>query len=266
MRTSNPDFTSLLPVGGKLYSVTQFEDAQGGLMLSDLAQDAAGNLRVVSSKPIDTSKVGGIWQPCAGSVTAWGTHLGSEEYPDNAHATEDAKEVKDLEEDTVPMARLFGLDPATMTLDQFRAVFNSYNYGFATETTVSDAGQATVVKHGAMGRNSMEMAMVMPDKKTACISNDGTNVDLSRFVADRAGDLSAGQLFALKWVQTSDKDGGAAKVEWIDLGHADDASVWAGIEKGVKFSDLFEVAELATAGSCLEGFTGSNAEGHLECL
>ena len=197
--SKNPDFTSLLPIGGKLYSVTQFEEAPGGLMLSELAQDADGNLTVVSSKPIDTTKVGGIWQPCAGSVTAWGTHLGSEEYPDNARMTEDAKEVKDLQEDTAPMARLFGLDPATMTIDQFRAVFNPYKYGFATETTVSDAGEATVTKHGAMGRISMEMAMVMPDKKTAYISNDGTNTDLYRFVADKEGDLSAGQLYALKW-------------------------------------------------------------------
>lgn len=264
--SKNPDFTSLLPKNGKLYSVTQFEEAPGGLMLTELAQDADGNLTAVSSKPIDTSKVGGIWQPCAGSVTTWGTHLGSEEYPDNARTTEDAKEVKDIEEDTLPMARLFGLDPATMTLDAFRAVFNPYKYGFATETTVSDAGDASVVKHYAMGRLSMEMANVMPDKKTAYISNDGTNVALYRFVADKEGDLSAGQLYALKWNQTSADNGGAATVEWIDLGHADDASVQAGIDKGVKFSDLFDVAEFNADGSCPEGFTGSNADGNMECL
>ena len=264
--SKNPDFTSLLPKNGKLYSVTQFEEAPAGLMISEMAQDADGNLSVVSSKPIDTSKIGGIWQPCAGSVTAWGTHLGSEEYPDNARITEDAKEIRDLEEDTLPMARLFGLDPATMTLDAFRAAFNPYKYGFATEVSVSDAGDGSVVKHYAMGRLSMEMAMVMPDKKTAYISNDGTNVDLYRFVADTDGDLSTGQLFALKWVQTSADNGGAAKVEWIDLGHADDAAIQAGIDKGVTFSDLFDVADFNADGSCPEGFTGSNADGNMECL
>ncbi|MGV8988086.1 MAG: PhoX family protein [Cypionkella sp.] len=264
--SNNPDFTSLLPRNGKLYSVTQFEEAPGGLVLTELAQDADGNLTAVSSKPIDTSKVGGIWQPCAGSVTAWGTHLGSEEYPDNARTTEDAKEIKDLEEDTPPMARLFGLDPATMTLDAFRAVYNPYQYGFATETTVTDAGEASVVKHFGMGRVSMELANVMPDKKTTYISVDGTNVDLLRFVADKEGDLSSGQLFALKWVQTSAENGGEAKVEWIDLGHADDASVQAGIAKGVKFSDLFEVGAFNADGSCPEGFAASNADGNLECL
>ncbi len=264
--SKNPDFTSLLPKNGKLYSVTQFEEAPGGLMLSELAQDGDGNLTVVSSKPIDTAKVGGIWQPCAGSVTAWGTHLGSEEYPDNARTTEDAKEIKDLEEDTVPMARLFGLDPATMTVDAFRGVYNPYKYGFATETTVTDAGDASVAKHYAMGRISMEMANVMPDQKTAYISNDGTNVALYRFVADKAGDLSAGQLFALKWRQTSADNGGAATVEWIDLGHADDASIQAGIDRGTKFYDLFDVADFNADGSCPEGFTGSNADGNMECL
>lgn len=264
--SKNPDFTSLLPKNGKLYSVTQFEEAPGGLMVTELAQDADGNLTAVSSKPVDTSKVGGIWQPCAGSVTAWGTHLGSEEYPDNARVTEDAKEVKDLQEDTLPMARLFGLDPATMTLDAFRAAFNPYKYGFATEISVSDAGEGSIVKHFAMGRLSMEMANVMPDKKTAYISNDGTNVALYRFVADKEGDLSSGQLYALKWVQTSADNGGAATVEWIDLGHADDATVQAGIDKGTKFSDLFDVAEFNADGSCPEGFTGSNADGNMECL
>ena len=264
--SSNPDFTALLPKGDKLYSVTQFEEAPGGLMLSELSHDADGNLTVISSKPIDTSKVGGIWQPCAGSVTAWGTHLGSEEYPDNARITEDAKELKDLEDDTPAMARLFGLDPAAMTLDQFRAAFNPYKYGFATEISVSDAGDASIVKHYSCGRLSMEMAMVMPDKKTAYISNDGTNVALYRYVADKEGDLTAGQLYALKWVQTSAENGGAAKVERIDLGHADDASVQAGIDKGLKFHDMFDVAEFNADGSCPEGFTGSNADGNLECL
>lgn len=264
--SKNPDFTSLLPVHGKLYSVTQFEELPGGLMLSELAQDADGNLSVVSSKPIDTSKVGGIWDPCAGSVTAWGTHLGSEEYPDNARATEGAKELKDISADTLTMARLFGLDQATMTLEAFRAAFNPYKYGFATEVTVSDAGEASVAKHYAMGRLSMEMASVMPDKKTAYISNDGTNVTLYRFVADKEGNLSAGQLYALKWTQTSAENGGAATVKWIDLGHADDASVQAGIDKGVKFSDLFDVAEFNADGTCPEGFSGTNADGNMECL
>ncbi len=262
----NADFTSLLPKNGKLYSVSHFEEAPAALYVTELAQEADGNLKAVSTKPVDTAKLGGIWQPCAGSVTPWGTHLGSEEYPDDARAIEAAKDLKDINEDTLPFARYYGLNPATMTVDAFRAVFNTYRYGFATEITVSDAGDASVGKHYSMGRISMEMANVMPDKKTVYLTNDGTNTDLYRYVADKAGDLSAGQLFALKWVQTSDVDGGAAKVEWIDLGHSDDATVQAAIDKGTKFADIFETADLTADGACPEGFMASNAEGRLECL
>ena len=42
--SNNPDFTSLLPKGDTLYSITQFEDTPGGLMISELAQDADGKL------------------------------------------------------------------------------------------------------------------------------------------------------------------------------------------------------------------------------
>lgn len=85
-----------------------------------------------------------------------------------------------------------------MTLDAFRAACNPYKYGYATETTVSDMGEVTVAKHYAMGRISMELAMMMPNKKTACVSNDGNNADIWRFVAVKESDLSSGQLFALK--------------------------------------------------------------------
>lgn len=261
----NPDFTSLLPKGDKLYSISHFEDNPASLYLTELAKDAAGMLTAVATKAIDLSGVDGIWDPCAGSVTPWGTHLGSEEYPDDARAFEAARELKDIAEDAAPFARYYGLDPATMTVDAFKAVFNPYRYGFATEIAVSDAGEATVAKHYGMGRVSMELSNVMPDNKTAYITNDGTNVDLYRFVADKEGDLSSGQLFALKWVQTSADNGGAAKAEWIDLGHSDDATVKAAIDSGVKFSDMFETADMAD-GACPEGFMASNAEGRIECL
>ncbi len=265
MISSNPDFTSLLPVGKKLFSVSHFEEAPAALYVSEFAQDADGNMTAVSTKPIDLSGVDGVWYPCAGSVTPWNTHLGSEEYPDDARATEAAATVADIDEDTLPMARYFGLDPATMTVEAFKAAFNPYHYGFATEITVTEAGDASIVKHYAMGRISMELAKVMPDKKTAYITNDGTNTTLYRFVADKEGDLSSGNLHALKWVQTSADNGGAAKAEWIDLGHSDDATVKAAIDAGTKFSDIFETADMAD-GKCADGFTATGAEGRLECL
>lgn len=47
-----------------------------------------------------------------------------------------------------------------------------------------------------MGRLNNEMSRVMKDKKTVYSSDDGTNVILSKFVADQEGDLSAGTVYA----------------------------------------------------------------------
>ena len=265
--SNSPDFTSLLPIGGKLYSITHFETLPAAMYLSELKQDADGKLTPLTTKPIDFTKVGGLWNPCAGFVTPWNTHLGSEEYPQDARKMEQAKEVSEFEKDEVlDMARWAGLDPAKMSMDEYRTAINPYKYGFPTEVTVSEAGEASVVKHYAMGRASVELANIMPDKKTAYISDDGTNVGLFRFVADAEGNLSAGQLFAAKWVQTSADNGGSANIEWVDLGHGDNATVAAAIDKGTKFSDLFETADIADDGKCPEGFKSSNAEGRAECL
>lgn len=261
------DFTSLLRVADRLYSITHFENLPGAMYLSELKQDGAGNLAPVSTRSIDFSAVGGLWNPCAGIVTAWGTHLGSEEYPQDARTFEAAASVSDFAKDEVTdMARYFGLDPATMTLDAYRGAVNPYRYGYGIEISLGADGAPVVSKHHAMGRVSFELANVMPNRKTAYISDDGSNTGLFRFEADKEGDLSAGTLFAARWVQVSAEDGGEAKLEWIDLGHADDASVAAGITAGTKFSDLFETAEMDDAGSCPEGFLSSNAEGRAECL
>jgi secreted PhoX family phosphatase len=261
-----PDFTSLLTMGDKIYSLTHFEDLPAAIYLSEVAQGPDGRLGYVSTKPLDLSSIDGLWWPCAGSVTPWGTHLGSEEYPTDARAHEQARTLDDIDEEVRPFARYFGLDDKTMTLDEYRAKVDPYRYGFPVEYTVAADGTAKVAKHYAMGRLSVELANIMPDQKTAYISDDGTNVGLFRYVADTPGDLTAGRLFAAKWVQTSDQDGGAATIEWIDLGHADDATVRAALVKGTRFSDIFDTAEFNADGTCPEGFAGSNAEGQAECL
>jgi secreted PhoX family phosphatase len=73
---------------------------------------------------------------------------------------------------------------------------------------------------------------------------------LFMYVADKAEDLSAGTLYAAKWIQTGDTNGGSASLKWISLGHAADSEIKAIIDSGIKFSDIFETAEQDT-----EGFT-----------
>ncbi|PFG65160.1 hypothetical protein AXZ77_3811 [Thioclava sp. ES.031] len=264
--SDSADFTSLLRQGDKLYSVTHFESRPGAMYLSEVSQDADGNLKLVSTKPIDFSEYHGLWVPCAGSVTPWETHLGSEEYPADARAIEAATSLDEIDDYDFPMVRYAGVNPEGMTLEQFRDAYKPYRYGYPTEITVSEDGSAKADKHFAMGRVAVELAYVMPDQKTAYISDDGTNVGLFRFEADTAGDLSAGTLYAAKWNQTSAENGGAADLEWVDLGHADDATIQKAIEAGTQFSDLFETAEMGEDGSCADGFSASNAEGNPECL
>ncbi len=257
--SNSADFSSLLKVGGKLYMITHFENRPGGMYLTELKQDPkTGELAAIATRPLDFSEYGGLWVPCAGSVTPWNTHLGSEEYPPDAHAVEKAKSIKDIKDYYRPMARYFGLDPERMDLAAFRKVFHPYRYGYPVEIAVDEAGKARISKHFAMGRTALELAYVMPDRKTVYMSSDGTNEGFYMFVADKPGDLSAGRLYAAKWNQTSAENGGAATLEWIDLGHADDATIRKAVEGGIRFSDLFETAEMKDDGSCPEGFGSIN--------
>ncbi len=261
------DFSSLLPVGDKLFNITHFESRPGAMYLSELEQDSAtGQLTAISTQPIDFSAVGGLWVPCAGSVTPWNTHLGSEEYPPNAREVLEAEALEEIDDYFFPMARYYGLNPEEMTLEEFRTEFAPYKYGYPTEIAVSEDGSYEVTKHYAAGRVALELAFVMPDEKTVYISDDGTNVGLFMFVADEAGKLDAGTLYAAKWNQTSDEGAGAADLAWVSLGHATSDEVKAAIDEGVTFADLFETADMAEDGTCGEGFTAINTTDGAECL
>jgi uncharacterized protein len=264
--SDDADFTSLLQVGKKLFSITQFETLPAAMYLSELSQGTDGTLTPLSTKPVDLSSIGGLWKPCAGSVTPWNTHLGSEEYPPDAESIEAAVTYADVDREVFPMAKYFGVNTDLAPLEAFKAVFRPYKYGFPVEVAVNEAGETTATKHYAMGRVAVELALIMPDRKTAYISDDGTNTSLYRFVADKKGDLSSGYLYSAKWKQTSAEGAGAANIEWINLGHGSNAEVASALKFGITFSDIFESAKFRDDGSCPEGFLGSNAEGRSECL
>ena len=86
----------------------------------------------------------------------------------------------------------------------------------------------------------------MPDRKTVYLGDDGDDVIRAMFVADKPEDLSAGTLYAAKWIQTDGDNFGAAKLSWIKLGHASNAEIKALVDKGIKFSDIWEVASAPT--------------------
>jgi secreted PhoX family phosphatase len=268
--SSDNDFSSLIPRGNRLFSITHFESRPGGMYLSELNQNAAtGELTPISTRSIDFSAWGGLWVPCAGSVTPWNTHLGSEEYPPDARSVEDAKTPDDIDDYFKPMLRYFGVtDPfdAAVTIEQIKEIFHPYLYGYPVEVSLDDEGNETVNKRYAMGRMALELAYVMPDRKTVYMSDDGTNVGFFMFIADTAGDLTAGNLYAARWNQTSVDNGGAADIKWIGLGHATQGEIKGIVSSGIQFSDIFETASPNEDNTCPAGFTSINTEIGHECL
>ncbi|RJS91526.1 PhoX family phosphatase [Salinisphaera sp. Q1T1-3] len=267
------DFSSLLRHGDQLFMVSHFESRPGAMYVTSLAQDSEnGQLSATATTPIDFSQFGGLWVPCAGSVTPWGTHLGGEEYEPDGRAVDASTGAIDGYYNAMGAYITGSYDTADQALTQL----NPYNYGWPTEIGVTSddadvtADEITVAKHYAMGRKANELAYVMPDEKTVYNTDDGTNVGLYMFVADEPGDLSAGTLYAMKWQQTSAADGGAADLQWIDLGHASDADIADYVNNGTTFADLFDTAEpisMTDAPFCPSGYSAVNTNGYgLECL
>ena len=284
--SQTPDANSLIRVGGDLYLVTHFEyqwldsmgetrfpggyaypagtsyfglygNLPGKMNLARVEQNKrTGELSASSVRNIDFSKVGGLWIPCAGSLSPWNTHLGSEEYEPDARCIEQGAACFG----SLYTPSSFGFYSFTMampniyrdgltytngeTTDLINKAFDTssvspYNYGLTPEITVKPNGRVEVVKHRALGRVSREKVHVMDDQRTAFQGDDGTYNVMTMFIADRKGDLSAGTLYAAKWEQTSDANGGAANLTWYRLGHATDKELEK-LAKTLKFSDIFD--------------------------
>jgi uncharacterized protein len=199
--------------------------------LTVLDQDpATGALTPIKLSNIDMSTVDGLWIPCNSSVTPWMTHLGSEEYEPDARVFEK----RPLE----PMNFYLGTPGKTAA----EGGANPYHYGHLTEVIVAPNGTTTVTKHYAAGRLSFELGDVMPDRKTVYFGDDGDDGIRAMFVADQPADLSAGTLYAARWKQTEGRNFGRAELEWIRLGHATDAEIKGIVSRGIRFSDIWEVA------------------------
>ncbi len=262
--SNSPDFSSLLPMGEQLFMVSQFESRPGAMYLSELKQDkATGVLTALSTRNIDLSGIHGGWVHCAGSVTPWNTHLSSEEYEPDAAQVDSRTGRKTLRgiEDRYyhAMDAYFGGN---------RSHMNPYFWGYPIEVKVINAkGDTAVKKHYAMGRIAYELSYVMPDQKTTYSTDDGTNVGLYMFIADRAGDLSAGTLHAAQLTQTGEAaHGGRFDIQWIDLGHAHHAEIAAYIEQKITFADIFNRTAAHADDTCPTGFTSINTTPGHECL
>eukprot|EP00130_Batrachochytrium_dendrobatidis_P008288 XP_006683163.1 hypothetical protein BATDEDRAFT_92910 [Batrachochytrium dendrobatidis JAM81] len=248
-----PDMNSLLSVNGKsgkLYLINHFEsmpkneigEMPKAVYLNTVTQDKkTGELKITDIAAVDFSRDGGVWTPCAGVLSPWNTHLGSEEYEPDALAHEKNPENSKVTQ----FARNYYQDA--------NVVGNPYLYGHTTEITVSPNGKAEAVKHYSMGRLSFENVAVAPDNRTVFYGDDGGYVMPFMYIADTAGDLSAGTLYAAKFNQTSSENGGAGELEWIELGSATDEEV-KDLAENLTFSDIFETTD-ETAYAEANGFS-----------
>lgn len=230
--SNDPDFNGYVPTGdAEGYLFTNWENRPGGMSRAKImrSEDGTWTVDMDDTMMVDFSSVNGTWVNCFGTMSPWGTPLTSEElYFDNTIDWNNP-EYKYIEDNKVLEAYL-GKYP------------NPYDYGYIVELQ-DPAGAVTPVKMMAMGRFSHENAVVMPDQKTAYMSDDGTSVVFYKFVADTAGDLSAGTLFAAKMTQTAPAGAEAATtafdIEWVELGHGtnDEIAAWVREYDGITLAD-----------------------------
>jgi secreted PhoX family phosphatase len=206
---NKPDGNMFLPTGdntGILY--TNFECGVGGISQMRLERDASGTWTTSEGQLLDFAPVNGTANNCAASITPWNTGLSAEEYPgDN------------------PDNWLGWINNQRDTLSIWLGKpVNPFDLGYMIELTPTDTG-TQIVKHYAMGRFSHEVGVVMPDRRTVYSGDDGSSRVLFKFVADTSGDLSAGTLYAAHITQ----DGDTLNIEWIELGHGNDADIYTAI-------------------------------------
>lgn len=208
--------------GGGVYNVGGTSNGMYGLLPSQigvttLSQDkTTGDLTPVYYHPVNTAPVHGLWITCASSLSPWNTHLSSEEYPPDAAA--------------LTGANLNSFQTFSTNYFGGPTLANPYHYGHVPEVSVKPDGTATIKKHYCLGRLSREKVQVMPDNKTVIMGDDATSGGLFMFVADVAGDLSSGSLYAAQLSETDSTKrnvGGAFNITFIKLGHASSSQVEA---------------------------------------
>lgn len=250
------DFNALLQPEGALWWVTHFECTRGALAQALITQRDDGQLvregPWVLQRALDHQD--GIYDPCAGQVTPWGTHLASEEYEPDARGWDpEACTIGDTRWWDAHMPRAF-CEVGVQT--------HPYRFGWIPELYVGADSKVAGGKHLAMGRFSHELAHVLPDERTVYLSDDGSlGVGWFMFVADQPRQLDAGTLYAARW------DAGSGALTWLSLGHAtnDELEPFVFGESPVQFADLFSATEMAEDGTCAAG-TPVFANGKGECL
>ncbi|MCH9783257.1 MAG: DUF839 domain-containing protein, partial [Gammaproteobacteria bacterium] len=227
--SNDPDFNGWVEVSeDEGYLFTNWEDRPGGMSRLHLvrANDGRWVVQDNDASMVDFSAVKGTWVNCFGTVSPWNTPLTSEElyFDDTINWNAPGEgQVQDLAD------YLAG----EINTDYTVTYPNPYDYGYIVEIT-DPTGTPTPVKHFTLGRYSHENAVVMPDQKTVYMSDDGGGVILFKFVADTAGDLSSGTLYAARVTQdTLPMDAAEAgfDLDWVELASASNADIESWVDE-----------------------------------
>lgn len=227
-QSNNPDFNAFIPSnadGSEGYLFTAWEDRPGAVSRMSLAKQPDGSWSIADALNVDFSGVKGTMINCFGTVSPWGTPLTSEEnyeaentenWNNPAYSTgyphyADVQRIQDYLGGTFP---------------------NPYDYGYIVELTNPKAAAPAPVKHFTLGRLAHENPVIMPDRKTVYLTDDGSKKGFFKFVATTAGDLSAGTLYAAKVTQDATRDHSKAgfNITWIELATANNAQIEAWID------------------------------------
>ena len=231
--SQKPDYNAYVPAttdGLRGFLYTAWEDRPAGISQLDIEWNSTSSKwDVLNSKMLDLSDINGGWVLCFGSISPWGTPLFSEElYFDNTERWND--ESFRYHYDQTRLADYLGHYP------------NPYDYGYIIEIENADSADPDLNRHLAMGRFSHENAEVMPDEKTVYLTDDGYDTVLYKFIANTAGDLSAGTLYAAHVSQDENRDASTAgfDVNWIELASSSSAEVQTWIDEydGITTADF----------------------------
>lgn len=216
--SDHPDFNAWVPLGPEEgYLFTNWEEAPGGISRLRVKRTADG-YQVSEPMMLDLAAIGGIWNPCFGTLTPWGTPLTAEEL------------FSSQSESWYQTSTFRQAGQNRMTAHLGRPA-NAYDYGYVVEITDPTGAQPRAVKRLAMGRFSHENAVIMPDRRTVYLSDDDTDGGFYKFIADRPNDLSTGTLYAAKLRQRAPTGAEAATtsfdLQWIQLAHGHEEQIRA---------------------------------------
>ena len=221
--SKKPDFNAFVPInadGTHGYLYTAWEDRPAGLSQMEIELDTTtSEWTVLGGKMLNLSSIDGAWVLCFGSMSPWGSPLFSEElYFDNTQYWND--DSFRYHSDQTKLENYLGYYP------------NPYDYGYIIEIGNSSTSEPDLTRHLTMGRYSHENAMVMPDERTVYLTDDGYDTVLFKFVADTAGDLSSGTLYASKVAQDDTRDSAITgfDVEWIEMASSSNSEIRSWIE------------------------------------